>query len=629
MYSYRSESSKITAAHQKRRAYVYVRQSTVFQTVHHRESTERQYNLRQRAEALGWSAEAITVIDEDQGQSAVSANHRHGFQRLVAAVAAGEVGLVLMLEASRLSRCGSDWHRLIELCSLSQTLIADEQSVYDPRQPNDRLLLGVKGTLSEAELMTLRTRLFEGRWNKARKGQLGRSLPVGYVHDAEGRWGKDPDLQVQDRLTYMFDLFRRLGVARQVLVSLKTEQLKLPVRVWGGPCHGQLQWKDPTYSMVVRRLHNPAYAGAYVYGECEYDGARRSPKTGKAKVHVRPLEEWPVCIQDHHEGYISWDEYLFNQQQLKQNNYLPTTQGAAREGGALLQGLVWCGYCGAKMGVNGYSEREHRRPRYNCSHAYSEGAAHTCQTMTSKPIDDLVVSLFLETLAPSQIKIALQAVEQLQQERQALQLQWEQQLEQARYEVQFAQRQYDAVDPDNRLVAAELERRWNDKLETLQKLEKAFAEAQQQSRFTINEKEKQAMENLAQDLPAVWHAETTTDVERKQLLRYAISEVQLDGVTTAGKITIRITWHSGAVTERQIDRMKVGAWAPRTDDKVIERIRDLASTHTVNDIAERLNQEGLHSAHGRAFRDYHVLYIARRNQIKVTTSASHLSLSIN
>ena len=381
--------------------------------------------------------------------------------------------------------------------------------------------------------------------------------------------------------------------------------------------------------MVVRRLHNPAYAGAYVYGEWEYDGARRSPKTGKAKVHVRPLEEWPVCIQDHHEGYISWDEYLFNQQQLKQNNYRPTTQGAAREGGALLQGLVWCGYCGAKMGVNSYSAADHRRPSYNCSHAYSEGAAHTCQTMTSKPIDDLVVSLFLEALAPSQIKIALQAIEQLQQERQALQLQWEQQLEQARYEVQFAQRQYDAVDPDNRLVAAELERRWNDKLETLQKLEKAFAEAQQQSRFTINDKEKQAMENLAQDLPAVWHAETTTDVERKQLLRYAISEVQLDGVTTPGKITIRITWHSGAVTERQIDRMKVGAWAPRTDDKVIERIRDLASTHTVNDIAERLNQEGLHSAHGRTFRDYHVLYIARRNQIKVTTSASRLSLSIN
>ena len=572
MYSDRSERPKITAAHQQRPAYVYVRQSTVFQTVHHRESTERQYNLRHRAEALGWSVETIVVIDEDQGQSAVSAHHRQGFQRLVAAVAAGEVGLVLMLEASRLSRCGSDWHRLIELCSLSQTLIADEQCVYDPRQPNDRLLLGVKGTLSEAELMTLRTRLFEGRWNKARKGQLGRPLPVGYLYDAEGHWVKDPDLQVQDRLTYLFSLFRRLGVARQVLVSLKGEQLKLPVRVWGGPCHGQLQWKEPTYSMVMRRLHNPAYAGAYVYGEGEYDGRHRSPKTGKAKMRARSLEDWPVCIQNHHEGYIDWEEYLTNQHQLKQNNYFPTTQGAARQGAALLQGLVWCGYCGAKMGVNSHAAREHRRPSYLCSHAHSEGAAHICQSMTSKPIDDLVVSLFLAALAPSQIKIALQAAEQLQQERQALQHQWEQQLKQARYEAQYAQRQYDAVDPDNRLVASELERRWNDKLEALQTFEKSYAEAQQQSRFTINGQEKQAMEHLAQDLPAVWQAETTTNVERKQLLRYAIKEVQLDGVTTPGKITIRVTWYSGAVTERQIDRIKIGIWAPRTDNQVIRQV---------------------------------------------------------
>ena len=248
--------------------------------------------------------------------------------------------------------------------------------------------------------------------------------------------------------------------------------------------------------------------------------------------------------------------------------------------------------------------------------------------MTSKPIDDLVVSLFLEALAPAQIKIALQAIEQLQQERQALQHQWEQQLEQARYEAQFAQRQYDAVDPDNRLVASELERRWNDKLKALQKLEKAYAEAQQQSRFTINNREKRAMENLARDLPAVWHAETTTDAERKQLLRYAITEVQLDGVTTPGKITIRITWYSGAVTERRIDRIKVGVWAPRTDDKVIERIRNLASTHTVDEIVECLNQEGLRSAHGRTFRDYHVLYIARRNQITVTNCAKRLSLAV-
>lgn len=628
MSSYRP-SAKITAAHQQRPAYVYVRQSTVFQAIHHRESTERQYNLGQRAQALGWSPDAITIIDEDQGQSAVAATHRHGFQRLVAAVAAGEVGLVLMLEASRLSRCGSDWHRLIELCSLMQTLIADEQAVYDPRQPNDRLLLGVKGTLSEAELMTLRTRLFEGRWNKARKGQLGRSVPTGYVCDGEGHWVKDPDRQVQDRLSYLFGLFRRLGVARQVLVSLKAEQLTLPVRLWGGPSHGQLQWQAPTYSRVIRLLHNPAYAGAYVYGEWEYEGTQRSPKTGKAQARLRGLENWPVCIQAHHEGYITWEEYLANQHRLRQNAYGSTTQGAARRGAALLQGLVWCGRCGAKMGVNSYSVKDRRRPSYICSHAYSDGAAHTCQSMTSKPVDELVVALFFEALAPAQIRIALQAVEHLQQERQALQHQWEQQLEQARYEVRHAQRQYDAVDPDNRLVAAELERRWNDKLDALQKLEKAYAEAQRQSRFTVNGEEKQAMANLAQDLPAVWNAPTTTDAERKQLLRYAIAEVQLDGVTTPGKIAIRMTWQSGAVTERQIDRIKVGIWAPRTDDTVIERIRDWAPTHTVHEIVERLNREGLRSAHGRAFRDYHVLYIARRHQIPVTTCASRLPLAVN
>ena len=629
MYMNRFESPKVTAAHLQRQAYIYVRQSTVFQTLHHRESTERQYNLSHRAEALGWSADAITIIDEDQGQSAVSANHRHGFQRLVSAIAAGEVGLVLMLEASRLSRCGSDWHHLIELCSLMQTLIADEQAVYNPREPNDRLLLGVKGTLSEAELMTLRTRLFEGRWNKARKGQLGRSVPTGYICDPEGRWVKDPDRQVQERLTYLFGVFRQLGVARQVLVHLKAEQLKLPIRTWGGPSHGQLQWKEPTYSSVVRLLHNPAYSGAYVYGEWGYEETRRNPKTGKARPCQRPIEDWPVCIQQHHEGYITWEEYLANRQRLRQNSYGWATQGAARKGTALLQGLVWCGYCGAKMGVNTHAARECRHPSYICSHAYTEGAAQTCQSMTSKPIDDLVVSLFFEALAPLQIKIALQAVDQLQIERQTLQKQWEQQLEQAQYEVQLAQRQYDAVDPDNRLVASELERRWNDKLEALQTLKNSYAEAQKQCRFTVNEQDKLAVERLAQDLPAVWQAATTTDVERKQLLRYAIAEVQLDGVTTPGKISIRVTWHSGAVTEHQIDRIKVGIWAPRTDHTVVERIRDLSLIHTVEEIVELLNQEGLRTAHGCVFRDYHVGYIARRNQITVTTCANKLPLSAN
>jgi DNA invertase Pin-like site-specific DNA recombinase len=530
-----------------------------------------------------------------------------------------------MLEASRLARCGSDWHRLIEICSLTHTLIADEQAVYDPREPNDRLLLGVKGTLSEAELMTLRTRLHEGRWNKARKGQLARSVPSGYVVDGEGRWVKDPDGQVQARLEYVFALFRRLGVARQVVRVLREEQLRLPVRVWGGPGRGQLLWKEPSYGRVMRLLRNPAYAGAYVYGEWAYDGTDRNPKTGKSCPHYRPPQDWPVCIPDHHAGYISWEEYLANRRRLRQNGFGALTRGAPREGAALLQGLVWCGRCGARMGVNTYSARERRKPSYICNHHYNEGAAHTCQSMSAKPIDELVVALFLEAMAPAQLELAMQVVDHLRAEKHALQQQWEQQLRQARYEAQLAERQYDAVDPDHRLVAATLERRWNEKLEALEDLKQAYQAAQAQAHFALTDQEQRDIRRLAQDLPAIWQAPSTTDRERKQLLRYLIAEVQLDGVTTPAKIDIRMTWRSGAVTTRRIERLKVGAWAPRTDAQVIERIRALAPTHVVAQIAEILTEEGLRSAHGRTLRDYHVLYLARRHHIEVTTSQRRLS----
>lgn len=613
--------SKVRAEHLQRRACVYIRQSSVFQVTRHRESTERQYHLRERAIELGWTTGAVAIIDEDQGQSATSAAHRQGFQRLAAEVAAREVGIVLMLEASRLARCGSDWHRLIEICSITETLIADELAVYDPREPNDRLLLGVKGTLSEAELMTLRTRLYEGRWNKARKGQLVRSVPTGYEVDGDGRWVKDPDGQVQARLAYVFAQFRRLGVARQVVRVLREEQLKLPVRVWGGPDRGQLLWKEPSYGIVMRLLRNPAYAGVYVYGEWAYEGTDRNPKTGKSRPHYRAPEDWPVCIQGHHAGYITWEEYLVNRRRLRQNGFRAMTQGAPREGSALLQGLVWCGRCGARMGVNTYSARERRKPSYICGRNYHEGAAHTCQSMSATPIDELVVALFLEAMAPAQIALSVQVVENLRAEKQSLQQQWEQQLRQARYEAQLAQRQYDAVDPDNRLVAATLERRWNEKLEAVQNLEQAYRQAQTQAHFSLTEEEQIDIRRLAQDLPAIWHAPSTTDRERKQLLRYLIAEVQLDGVGTAGMIDIRVSWRSGAATTRRIERLKVGAWAPRTDARVIERIRALAPTHIVAQIVELLSDEGLRSAHGRTLREHHVLYLARRHRIEVTTSA--------
>src|SRR2546425_12616226 len=298
-------TTKIQNTHQERMAYVYVRQSTPIQVMENRESTERQYRLRDRAIELGWAPSRVEVIDEDQGRTGSISAHRTGFQRLVSAVGLGGVGMVLMLEASRLARNNSDWHRLIEICGISGTLIADESAVYNPREANDRLLLGVKGTISEAELFTLRTRLYEGRWNKSRKGLLHFPLPVGYMRTADGGWSLDPDTQVRERLDYVFDSFRRHGVVRAVVRDRKEQGLELPTRVTAKEGYGSLIWKEPTLSAVIRILHNPAYAGAYAYGRWEYLSERRSPKTGKAAAHVRSVAQWPVNITAHHPAYLS------------------------------------------------------------------------------------------------------------------------------------------------------------------------------------------------------------------------------------------------------------------------------------------------------------------------------------
>ena len=387
------------------------------------------------------------MIDEDQGRSGATATFRTGFQRLAAEVGLGKVGIVLMLEASRLARNNSDWYRLIEICGISGTLIADESAVYNPREPNDRLLLGVKGTLSEAELFTLRTRLYEGRWNKARKGLLRFPLPAGYVLAANGDWVLDPDTQVRERLSYVFDSFRRLGVVRAVVRDLRRQGLELPTRVTAKEAYGSLVWKAPTLSAVVRILHNPAYAGAYVYGRSEYFSERRSPKTGKASAHVRNVAQWPVRITGHHPAYIGWEEFVKNQEQLRQNWGHDESRGVPREGRALLQGIVYCGVCGRKMSVQNRAVKESRSPSYVCGRGYQDGDEQSCQCMTSRPIDAAVVEAFLTAVSPVNVRVATQVMNQIEQELISQRRQRELQLEQARYEARLAQRQYDAVDP--------------------------------------------------------------------------------------------------------------------------------------------------------------------------------------
>ena len=606
-------TTKIQSTHQERIAFVYVRQSTPLQVMENRESAEGQYRLRDRAIELGWPPSQVEVIDEDQGRSGSTAAHRTGIQRLATEVSLGKVGIVLMLEASRLARNNSDWYRLMEICGVSGTLSAAECGVYNPREPNDRLLLGVKGTISEAELFTLRTRLYEGRWNRARKGLLHFPLPVGYVQGADGGWTLDPDTQVRERLDYLFDCFRRHGVVRGVVRELKEQGLELPTRVTAQEGYGSLVWKAPTLSTVIRILHNPAYAGAYVYGRSEYSNERRSPKTGKASAHVRSVEQWPVKITAHHPAYIRWEEFVKNQERLRQNWSHDGSRGVPREGRALLQGIVYCGVCGRKMSVQNRAARENRSPSYICGRGYQEGDEQICQSMTSRPVDAAVVEAFLGAVSPISLQVATQVLDQVEQDLIAQRRQRELQLEQARYEARLAQRQYDAVDPANRLVAGELERRWNEKLERVAQLERAYAQAEREAEWSLTGEERAAIAELSQDLPAIWSAETTTAQERKQLMRMAIESVQLDGIRQAGQIEIQIHWRSGTITDHIAKRPAPGEGSLKTPAEAVLQIHRMAGRNSYKEIAAHLNRTGLRSAFGRCFTTQHVGYICRRD----------------
>ncbi len=619
-------NTKIHSTHCERTAFVYVRQSTWLQVSENRESTERQYNLRERAIELGWPDSRVEVIDEDQGRSGSTATFRTGFQRLAAEVGLGKVGIVLMLEASRLARNNSDWYRLIEICGISGTLIADESAVYNPREPNDRLLLGVKGTLSEAELFTLRTRLYEGRWNKARKGLLRFPSPVGYMVAADGTWVLDPDTQVRERLSYLFNSFRRFGVVRAVVRDLRQQGLELPTRTTAKEAYGSLIWKGPTLSTVVRILHNPAYAGTYVYGRSEYLNQQRSAKTGKASAHVRNVAQWPVRISEHHPAYIGWEEFMKNQEQLRQNWGHDDNRGVPREGRALLQGIVYCGVCGRKMSVQNRSVKESRSPSYLCTHGYQNGDEKTCQSMTSRPVDAAVVEAFLAAITPVNVRVATQVMDQIEQELVSQRRQRELQLEQARYEARLAQRQYDAVDPSNRLVAAELERRWNEKLERVTELERAFAQAERDAEWKLTAEERAAISDLSRDLPAIWGAETTSNQERKQLLRMVIESVQVDGITHAGQIEVQIRWRSGTITILNVTRTAPGECSLKTPEDAVSRIHKLAPQRTYAEIAVALNRAGLRSAFGRSFTSDHVGYICRRDGLGGRKPRSHSEL---
>jgi DNA invertase Pin-like site-specific DNA recombinase len=503
-----STAGKVTTEHLARTAFLYVRQSTLRQVMHNTESTQRQYALRQRAIQLGWPVERIVVIDTDQGQSGASAADREGFQRLVAEVGVGRAGIVLGLEVSRLARNNADWHRLLEICAMSGTLICDEDGLYDPADFNDRLLLGLKGTMSEAELHFIRARLRGGQLSKARRGELRMALPVGLVYDPAGNVTLDPDAGVQHAIRHVFASFERTGSARAVVQEFNRERLSFPTRVRTGEHKGELAWMPLRHWRVLRTLHNPRYAGAFAYGR------KRTRKTAEGKLTFEdvPREQWTALFPDHHPGYITFEQYEQNLSTLANNAQAhgqDRAAGPAREGSALLQGLAICGRCGRRMTVRYHQRRGIEVPDYQCMGECIQDARSRCLGIPGQGIDAAITQLLLATVTPLALEVALTVQTELEARADEADALRASHVERARHHAELARRRYLSVDPDNRLVADTLEADWNDKLRQLQAAQDDYEHATAAAHAALSDEHKTRIRRLAADFPKLWSDPTT------------------------------------------------------------------------------------------------------------------------
>jgi len=597
-------TEKIQPIHRERLAIVYVRQSTLQQVERHQESTRMQYGLRGLAEKMGWPAERVLVVDDDLGMSGASGEGRQGFQRLLSEVALEHVGLILGVEMSRLSRSCPDWYQLLKLCAVFRTLICDLEGLYDPAQHNDRLLLGLKGTISEAELHLIKQRMLQGKYEKARRGELAIALPTGYVRDASGQAMLDPDERVQEVVKRVFGQFERCGSLHQVLKDLVEHDLRIGVRALGGPQNGQLEWRRPTRAMVHRILRHPIYAGAYVYGRTRVEERRKKPgRRHSGQVSV-PQDAWRVCLRDRLPAYITWEDFERNQAQLRANRSRWEQPGVIRKGPALLQGLVVCGRCGKRMLT--LTGGRSLPPRYACRRDRIDHAGPLCQSLAARGLDAEVSRVALEALEPSALEVSLEVQRDLAAERAAVDRQWEQRLEQARYETERARRQYDAVEPENRLVARTLESHWEENLRSLRALEEERARLVREQPREIGEGERGQILALAQDLPRLWHAPTTEDRERKEILRHLIERVV---VTVEGKsewVEAKIEWAGSHETHTRF-RRDVRTYEQLSGyEELRSRVRELhAEGLGQSELAERLNQEGWRPAKRRRTFDDH------------------------
>jgi DNA invertase Pin-like site-specific DNA recombinase len=605
------DHSKVTAQHLQRHAYLYVRQSSLRQVLENTESTVRQYALRDRAVALGWPVERIVVVDGDQGQSGASATDRAGFQLLVAEVGLGHVGIVLGLEVSRLARNNSDWHRLLEICGLTGTLILDEDGVYDPASFNDRLLLGLKGTMSEAELHVLRARLRGGILNKARRGALKVPLPIGLQYREDDQIILDPDQQTQQAVRLVFETFRRTGSASATVRSFRTQGLRFPHRVETGPHRGEVLWRPLQHSTVLFLLHNPRYAGAFAFGR-----TRTRRIEGRLQVTDVPREQWFALFPGTHVGYITWEAYEENQRRLRENAQAYSQDRPAcppREGPALLQGVALCGRCGERLGVHYHQRRGRLVPDYVCQHETVQQGRRPCQLIPGGPVDAAIGALLVRTVTPQALEMALTVQAEVVARAEEADRLRQQQVERARYEADLAQRRFLRVDPDNRLVADVLEADWNAKLRALAAAQEV-AERQRHAAHVLTEEERAAVLALAVDFPRLWQDPRTLDGERKRMLRLLIEDVTL--LKAPDTITLHVRFKGGTQETLEVALPLPAAVVRHTDPATVAAIDRLLDDYPDAQVASHLNAQGYRSYEGRPFRAVIVADVRRSHQLQ-------------
>jgi DNA invertase Pin-like site-specific DNA recombinase len=586
---------KILREHLERLAVVYVRQSTPQQILNNSESTARQYALRDRAIQLGWPAARVCVIDDDQGKSGQSAEGRPGFQSLLARIALGEVGIVLGLEMSRLARSNKDWHQLLEVCALFGTLLADCDGVYDPAEHNDRLLLGLKGAMSEAELHTLRARMHQGLLNKARRGEVYNHPPIGYVKSPKQGFLLDPDEQVQTVVRLIFEQFGRQGSTCRLLRYLVGNDILMPVRPHHGEQRGELTWRRPNRVTLQSMLHHPIYAGYYRWGHRAFDPRRKKsgrPRSGR--VSRRP-EDCLVLLPERCPAYISVASFQANQELLSANRANAASKGAPREGPSLLGGLLLCGRCGYRMSVN-YTDGG-RNLRYCCCRARISYGEPDCQSLSGRCLDELVAQEVLAALRAAELELQLQAADDIERQRQRLHENWRQQLERARYQAERAKRQYQLAEPENRLVVRELERLWEETLQEQTRLQAEYDRFQQAQPPRLSEQEKEQIRQLAQDVPALWAAATTTARDRQRLVRLLVQKVEVTVAGQTEQVDVSIHWSGGLLSRHQLARgvqrySQMGGYR-----RLCARIDELrALGKSMDEVAACLNAEGYRPA---------------------------------